>query len=97
MRMGVRVTAALLAVMLLAGCSAHTHIVGDGAQGMQKMEQRQWYILWGLVPMNDVDTHAMAGNATDYTIHTEASVIDILIGMVAGIVTIGSRTVTVTK
>jgi hypothetical protein len=97
MRLGVRITAALLAVMLLAGCAAHTHVVGGGAKGMQTSEARQWYILWGLVPINDVDTAAMAGGADDYTVHTEQSVIDVLIGIVATYVTITSRTVTVTK
>jgi hypothetical protein len=97
MKLGLRITAALLAVMMLAGCAAHTHVVGDGARGMQTMEERQWYILWGLVPMNSVDSDMMAGDATDYTVHTEMNVIDVLIAMVAGIVTIHSRTVTVTK
>ena len=97
MKLRVRLIAALLAVLLLAGCSAHTHMVGAGASGFEKEEGRQWYILWGLVPMNSVDSKAMAGGAEDYTVHTEMSFIDILIGMVAGMVTISSRTVTVTK
>lgn len=97
MNLGVRIVAALLAVALLAGCSAHTHMVGTGAHGLQKAEERQWYILWGLVPLNDVDSAAMAGGATDYTVHTEVSVVDFLIGIVTSIVTINARTVTVTK
>ena len=97
MKLRVRIVAALLAVALLAGCSAHTHMIGTGASGFDETQERQWYILWGLVPLNDVDSAAMAGGATDYTIHTKVSFIDILIGIVATYVTVSSRTVTVTK
>ena len=97
MKLRVRIIAALLAILLLAGCSAHTHMVGSGASGFEKTEARQWYVLWGLIPINEVDAGTMAGGADDYTIHTEVSFIDILIGMVATYVTVSSRTVTVTK
>lgn len=88
----------LIAVMLFltAGCAAHIHKVGKGGIG-NPIEERQWYILWGLVPINDVDTAEMAGDAEDYTITTEVSPLDAIIGIVAGIVTISSRTVTVEK
>lgn len=97
MRAAVRVIAAVLAVALLAGCAAHTHVIGAGAQGTQTAEQRQWYVLWGLVPINIVDTAAMSGGAHDYTIHTETSVLDFVINIFTSIVTVNSRTVTVTK
>ena len=88
----------LIAVMLFltAGCTAHIHQIGKGGSG-NAVEERQWYILWGLVPINDVDTAEMADGAEDYTITTEYSPLDILISIVAGIVTINSRTVTVEK
>lgn len=93
--------AVLMVVVLIAsftiGCAAHIHTVGAGPQQSGKEEGRQWYILWGLVPLNDVDTHAMAGDASDYEIRTEISPIDFLIGIPASLVTIQSRTVTVTK
>jgi hypothetical protein len=97
MKLGIRIVATLLVVVLLAGCSAHTHRVGAGARGVDKTEDRQWYILWGLVPLNDVDSADMAEGATDYTVHTEASAIDVLINLVTIIVTVNARTVTVTK
>ena len=97
MKLGIRIVAALLVVMLLAGCSAHTHKVGAGAQGVDKTEDRQWYILWGLVPLNDIDSADMTEGATDYTVNTEVSAIDALINMVTLIVTVSARTVTVTK
>jgi hypothetical protein len=61
------------------------------------MQQRQWYILWGLVPLNNVDTYHMAGGTKDYEIKTEASALDVIISIFTGIVTVNSRTVTVTK
>lgn len=89
----------LIVVLLvtLVGCSAHTHIVGDGAQRGQVQEARQWYILWGLVPINDVNTNMMAGDAENYTIHTETTVLDIIINIFTQWVTVTSRTVTVTR
>ena len=87
-----------LAVLLfMVGCAAHTHQVGAGAQGMQAIEARQWYVLWGLVPLNEVDTHAMASGATDYEITTAHTPLDFVIGAVIGVVSIHSRTVIVEK
>lgn len=98
--MPVKPVALLLIVVFLVtlvGCAAHTHVIGDGSQRGQKVEARQWYVLWGLVPINDVDTATMAGDAVNYTIQTEISVLDFIINIFTGIVTVNSRTVTVTR
>ena len=88
----------LAAVLLvLVGCAAHTHVVGNGAQTGVMEEQRQWYVLWGLVPINDVQTETMAAGTTDYTIKTEQSALDVIINIFTGAVSVYSRTVTVTK
>ena len=94
-----RLSAAFLIVGMLfvIGCSAHVHQVGKGAQGSDIIEARQWYIAWGLVPINDVDTNVMAGGATDYEITTLYTPIDFIISAVASSITISSRTVTVRK
>ena len=95
----------MLVVFVVASCAPHIHIVGEGALGMQTetkrqwwQEQtetkRQWYIL-DLVPINEVDTNAMAGGAADYTIKTEANFVDVLIAVFVPVIT--ARTVTVTK
>lgn len=89
--------ALVLVCALVLGCSAHMHTVGKGAQGGEQAKARQWYVLFGLVPINTVDTKAMAGSATDYTIKTEQSFLDIVINFFTGIVTVNSRTVTVKK
>jgi len=86
-----------LIICLLAGCAAHIHKVGQGAQGAQKTEARQWYVLWGLVPINEVDTQKMAEGATDYTIKTEHTALDVIINIFTTYVSVVSRTVTVTK
>lgn len=83
-------------LLLMVGCAAHTHVIGDGGQETQ-VNARQWYILWGLVPINNVDTQQMADGADNYTVHTRQSFLDILIGIPASIITVNSRTVSVTK
>jgi len=91
------VTLSAIMVLILIGCSPHTHVVGNGAKGGESVSARQWYILCGLVPLNNVDTKQMSAGATDYTIKTRESFIDILLSCVTSFVTIGSRTVTVEK
>ncbi len=90
--------ALLLFVMVAAsGCAAHLHVVGDGGSGDEIVEKRQWYVLWGLVPINEVDTAEMADGASNYTIDTEQSALDVIINIFTSIVSVYSRTVTVTK
>jgi hypothetical protein len=83
--------------LVMAGCMAHVHKIGNGAQKGEYVEQRQWYVLWGLVPINDVDSHAMASGATNYEVKTELSALDVVLNIFTGFVTIYSRTVTVTQ
>ena len=59
------------------------------------MSKRQLWV-FSLVPINDVDTHKMAGGATDYEIQTQVDFIDAIVsGFTSGIVT--SRSVIVKK
>ena len=92
----------LIALVLIAGllavsCSSHTFVVGSGAHFGQSETARQWYILYGLVPLNHVDTQAMAGGNPNYVIKAETKPIDIIIGIPASMITVSSRTVTVEK
>ncbi len=87
----------LIALIALVGCSANIHQVGKGAQGSEVVEARQWYILFGLAPLNEVDTNQMAGDAVDYEIKTEQGALDIIMNMFTSAITVYSRTVTVTK
>ena len=83
-------------VIVMVGCAAHIHKVGNGAQGNTMTEQRQWYILWGLVPLNDVKTSDMT-SAADYSIKTEQSALDVIMNIFTSVITVYSRTVTVTE
>ena len=86
-----------ITILLFIGCSTHVHTVGVGPQTGQVETARQWYILFGAIPLNDVDTNEMAEGAENYEIETTTGFMDILIGIPAGYVTVSSRTVTVTK
>ena len=82
-------------VLTLMACSTHTHHVGKGAQGNVVKKGRTMWVI-SLVPIVEVDTAALAGDATDYTITTQQDFVDILVyGFTSGL--IKSRVVTVTK
>jgi hypothetical protein len=87
----------IVGILFVIGCATHVHKVGNGAQGNDMMEARQWYVLFGLVPINEVDTNAMAGEATDYEIMTQHTGLDVIINIFTGAISINSRTVIVRK
>ena len=87
----------LIILLFFSACATHTHVIGDGPSTGLTNEQRQYYVLYGLIPLNEVDTNAMIGDAKGYRIETGAQPIDILIGAVGGSFTVTSRTVKVTK
>lgn len=88
---------ALFLTTTFTACATHQHVVGDGAKNNQKVEERQWYILFGLVPLNNVDTKQIASGVQNYEIKTQQSALDVIMNIFTGIVTVNSRTVTVTK
>ena len=87
----------IVLTLLIVGCSTHVHTVGAGPQTGQVESARQWYILVGLIPLNTVDTGAMAGGAANYEIKTSQEALDMIIGIPAVYITVNSRTVTVTR
>ena len=87
----------IMFALVVVGCSAHVHTVGKGPQTGQVESDRQWYILFGLIPLNTVDTGAMINGATDYEIKTSSAPMDILLNIPTQYVTVTSRTVTVSK
>ena len=84
-------------VLFFSSCATHSHIVGEGPSKGLTEQQRQYYALYGLVPINKVDTQAMVGDAKDFKLETGVQAVDVLIGAVGGSFTISSRTVKVTK
>ena len=97
LKKSVMLTVSVIILLSFIACSTHVHTIGRGPQTGQRVEARQWYILWGLVPINSVDSHQLAAGATDYEIKTEQNVLDVIINFFTSAVTVYSRTVTVTK
>ena len=104
------ITITLIISMLFISCATHLHTVGHGPQTGIKVTSRQFYLFYGLVPLNSVDTNEMAGidlngnYITDYEIQTQTGPIDIVLAFGLGLFTNGigpviiqSRTVTVTQ
>ena len=82
----------------MSSCYTNVHVVGDGAQSGVTVSKKQWYAVWGLVPIGqEADTKLMAGGKEDYTITTTHSFVDLVISAVVGIVSIQVKTVEVQK
>ncbi|MBU1010478.1 MAG: Bor family protein [Bacteroidetes bacterium] len=90
-------TMAALMAFLLSSCYTSIHTVGNGSKTGVKVQDKEWYALFGLVPINKVDSKLMAGGATDYTIKTQHKFVDVVISAFTGIVTISCQTVEVQK
>ena len=101
MKAGVQKTISIIvlvvfATVMVTSCMTHEHIVGTGAATGYTESAKQWYLLWGLLPLNDVDTKAMSGGSENYKIVTQTTIMDAIIsGLLAGIITV--RTVKVIK
>lgn len=87
----------LIVVIAFGGCYTQTHIVGQGAKTGAVETERSWFILFGLVPLNKVDSKSMAKGAEDYTIVTQMTALDWIISVFTEIVTIQCMTVQVTR
>jgi len=87
----------VVCMLSLVGCFTNVHTIGTGAQSNTSTSKKQWYFLFGLVPLGSVDTHQMAAGATDYEVKTQHTFVDVIIGIVTGFVTIYPKTVTVKK
>lgn len=87
----------LAASFMMTGCFTQRHVIGDGSQTGDVEEVREWYVLWGLVPINEVDTAELANGARDYEIKTEHNALDVIIGIFTSLITVFPRTVTVTR
>jgi hypothetical protein len=67
------------------GCNATMHTVGSGGKGNCKSVGQydasmvQWYLFWGLLPLNKADSKDLVGGAQNYTIRTTSTFVDCLI------------------
>jgi hypothetical protein len=86
--------------IFLTSCSATMHTVGTGGRGNCKSvgqydaKKKQWYLFWGLLPLNKVDSKDLAGGAQNYTVRTTTSFGDGLIA-IPGFYLLGLSTQTV--
>ncbi len=80
-----------------AGCFKQRVDVGTGASGGQVQEMRQWFVLWGLVPITQIDVEAAIGDAQNYTIESVFTPLDCVINIFTSIVTIYAKTIAVEK
>ena len=102
----------LIISMIFIGCATHLHTVGIGPQTGVTQVSRQYYLIFGLVPINSVDTKELVGidlngnPIENYEIKTQRTGVDFAIQMGLFIITapigglgglLSSRTVTVTK
>ncbi len=87
-------------IIFLSSCNATMHTVGTGGKGNCKevgqydAKKKQWYLFWGLLPLNKVDSKELAGGARNYTIRTTTSFGDGLIA-IPGSYLLGLRTQTI--
>ena len=87
----------VIVAALMQSCYSLQHTVGEGARGNSTKDKKQWYALWGAVPLNEVDTQDMADGATDYTIKSKIKFVDYVITAFAGWLTVTVQSVEVTK
>jgi hypothetical protein len=86
---------ALLLAAQLSACVAHHHVVGLGATGSEEQSLRQYYLLFGLIRVNEVNVQRLASDLTSYEIASEFSFVDLLLAPILLPLTATSRTVTV--
>lgn len=87
----------LMAGLPLAGCYTVNHTIGTGGD-TPVASDRQWYVLWGLVPITQLDGGQMAkakGLTTNYTIQTQANFLDDILNLITGFVSVWGQTITV--
>ncbi|MEZ5966547.1 MAG: hypothetical protein R3F56_22110 [Planctomycetota bacterium] len=93
-----RVRGRLLALVLLvapSACLVHEHRVGLGPVGVGAATARQYYFLFGLQRINDVDAQRLALGKTSFLIRSRMSFWDVVLAPLLAPLTMTSRTVTV--
>lgn len=82
-------------VVLMTSCFTYTYKVGSGAKTGVQIEERNHYLIYGLVPIKTSDPIKMADGAQNYTVKIEHSIFDGLVNILTlGIYTPTTTTVT---
>ncbi len=87
----------MILACFLWSCMIHRHTVHSGALGNTEVRKGQWYLFYGLLPLNNVDTRKMAKPHTSYEITTEITFTDILVSAILSPLTIMRTSVIVRK
>jgi hypothetical protein len=90
--------------ILFSSCNATMHTVGTGGKGDCKTagqydaKKKQWYLFWGLLPLNKVNSKDLANGSQNYTIRTTTTFVDGLISIPGGyLLGLRSQTIRVSK
>jgi hypothetical protein len=89
------VACALGLLLSSSSCFVHEHRFGVGAVGVGSSSARQYYLLFGLVRLNDVDAQRLAAGKTSYAVRTSFTWWDFVLAPFLLPVTMSSRSVTV--
>lgn len=88
-------TVLCFATFLFTSCYSYTSVVGNGAQGNEKVTSWNSYLIGGLVPIGVSDSKQMAGGAENYTVNTKQTFVNGLISSLTfGIYSPSTTTVT---
>ncbi|MFY9344857.1 MAG: hypothetical protein WAT39_20355 [Planctomycetota bacterium] len=90
-----RLAALTLFLVAATGCVTHTHNVGLGPTGTGAAAARQYYLLFGFMTINEVDTQRLAADLTSYSVETGFGFTDMLLLPFLLPFTMTSRTVVV--
>ncbi|MDB2317398.1 Bor family protein [Flavobacteriales bacterium] len=71
-------------LMLLSSCYTYTSVVGQGAQGNQKITELNHYVVYGLAPIHISDSQEMANGAKNYTVKTSQTFVNGLVSALTG-------------
>ncbi|MBI5852585.1 MAG: hypothetical protein HZB39_16350 [Planctomycetes bacterium] len=81
----------------LSSCVWHEHTVGLGPSGIGQESGRQFYLFFGLLRLNEVDSQRMTHDLRGYRITTEFAFIDLILAPLFLPLTVTTRTVTVER
>ena len=84
-------------LLLLPSCMTFRHKVHNGALGSVEVSQNKYFLLFGLIHLNKVDSRAMAAPQKSYVVTTEFTFTDLLVSALLSPLTIVRQTVTVKK
>ena len=97
-----RATLSLMALTLFAGmamtnagCFKQRVDVGAGGSGAERTEFNQWFALWGLVPITEIDPESVTGGASDYTVESIFTPLDCVINIFTSFVTIYRKSIVI--